>query len=274
MINVVLFVLAGVAYLGATFLYHAAWFGTLRRFRRMATTLLISAVAVHGLAIVARWLESGRPPMSNLFEALSLYAWALALLYVILERRIGYPELGALVTPLALIAIVAASVLPKGIVPLIPVLQSHWLGVHVTISFLAYAAFTIGFAVAVAFLRLDHSLKKRRNLGWRWDLPPLATLERLGQRFAVIGLFLMTGSLISGSLWAEHAWGVPWVWQPQQVGALVTWLVYVLYMVFWKWRGWAGRRLSWVLVAGFGAMLVTFVGVDLLPGNLHSFLFT
>ena len=229
-------------------------------------------MVLHATGIVARWLESGYPPLSNAFESFSFYGWALALGYLLVERKIGHPGFGAFVTPIASVAIAIASVLPKQIKPLIPVLQSHWLGIHVTISFSAYVVFTLAFATSVAFLRVDRALKHNRNAG-RWDLPSLTHLDELGFRFAVIGFFLMSGSLISGSIWAQKAWGVPWVWQPQQISALLTWAIYAVY-IYARYRLlWRGRNSSWVLVVGFAAMLVTFIGVDLaLPGGLHSFI--
>ena len=273
MINVALFAVAVALYLGATFSYLAAWLGGSRRSRGYASWFLLGAVVVHAAGMGTRWLESGYPPVSNAFESFSFYGWALAAAYLILERKVGHPSLGVFVTPIALVAIVVASVLPKGIKPLIPMLQSNWLGIHVTISFLAYVVFTLAFATAVALLRLDHTLKQGKSprVG---SLPSLLTLDNLGWRMALIGAYLMTGSLITGSIWAERAWGVPWVWQPQQVSALLTWLVYVAYLWTRYQLNWRGRRSAWLLVAGFVAMLITFVGVDLiLPGGLHDFIF-
>ena len=273
MVDVAFFAVASVLYLGATGLYHAAWVGRARRWRQFATWLLVAAVAVHGVGMAVRWLLAGRPPLADAFESFSFYGWMLAVGYLVLERRTRQPGLGALVVPIALVAILVASFFPKGIRPLLPVLQSPWLGVHVTVSFLAYVTFTLAFASAAGFLWVEGILKGHRPLRWRRNLPSLLSLEALGQRLALVGLILMTGSLVTGALWARVAWGVPWVWQPQQIGALVTWAVYAGYLGAWYGLGWRGRCAAWLLVAGFVAVLSTFVGADLvLPGSLHSFL--
>ncbi len=274
MVNISLFAVAAVLYAGATFSYHAAWLGGRRRFRWLATVLLSAAVTVQGVGIGVRWVESGRPPLASGFEGFSFYGWALAAAYLLLlERRGERPGLGAMVTPIALIAVVIAAILPKRIEPLLPVLRSSWLGIHVSVSFMAYVAFTLAFAAAIAYLRQDHVLKRRQGLGWGAEMPSLLALERLGSRASVVGFALMCGSLVTGSLWARRAWGVPWVWQPQQIGALATWIVYAGYLVCWRALRWRGPRLAWWLVAGFVAVIVTFVGADLLlPGSLHNFL--
>ena len=273
MINVVLFSCAVICYFVSGVFYVMAWPVGKPRFGRHASAALLVAAAVHGAGIVARWVESGYPPLSNAFEALSFYGWALAAGYLVLERRTGHRGFGVFVTPIALFAVVAASVLPKTITPLIPMLQSHWLGIHVTISFTAFAIFTLAFSAAVGFVCVDRALKRAKNPG-RMNLPSLIALDNLGKQLAILGFVLMSGSLISGSIWAQHAWGTPWVWQPQQISALVTWLVYAAYLATRRWLYWRGRRSAWMLVGGFAAMVVTFVGVDLISsGNLHDFLF-
>ncbi len=273
MMDEVAFAVAGMLYLGTTVAYHAAWVVELRRYRRAATWLLLAAVVAHALTLVLRWLQAGRPPLANAFESFSFYGLMLAVGYLLLERRSRHPGLGALVTPIALAAVIVAALLPMGIQPLLPVLQSPWLVVHVSVSFLAYVTFTLAFAAALAFLRQERLLKRRQGLGWGRELPSLLGLERLGLHLALAGSILMTGSLASGAIWAQRAWGVPWVWQPQQVAALVTWAIYAAYLGAWYGLGWRGRRAAWLLVAGFAAVLVTFIGVDLvLPRGLHNFI--
>jgi ABC-type transport system involved in cytochrome c biogenesis permease subunit len=134
--------------------------------------------------------------------------------------------------------------------------------------------FSLAFVAAVAYLMQERALAQPARRRWARQLPPLETLEHLQRRLAIVGLWLMTGSLVTGSLWAEKAWGVVWVWEPQQIAALVTWLIYAFYFYVRYSAGWRDRRAAWLLVGGFGSVLVTFVGADLImPGGLHSFLF-
>jgi ABC-type transport system involved in cytochrome c biogenesis permease subunit len=173
-----------------------------------------------------------------------------------------------------LISIVIASVLPKGIKPLVPVLQSNWLPVHVGISFGAYAMFTLAFVAAVTYLLKLRALKQPGRWLWARQLPSLETSETLQRRTAVVGLVLMTGALLSGSLWAEKAWGIVWPWEPQQIASLVTWLIYAVYFFARHNLGWQDQRGAWLLVGGFVMVIVTFVGADLLMlDSRHSFLF-
>ena len=273
--SVLCFLLALSFYAASTLGYVAHWGAGSQRGERLARLSLVAAVTFHGVAIVLRWIEAGYAPLSNAFEAFSFYAWGLALLCLLVRPLRRHSVLGVFVTPLALASILVASVLPKRIEPLVPVLRSHWLPVHVGVSFIAYALFSLAFVAAVAYLLQDRALRQPGRRMWaRQQLPSLETLDSLARRLATAGLVLMTGSLFSGSLWAEKAWGVPWVWEPQQIAALVTWFIYALYFYARHSAGWRDRRAAWLLVIGFASVLVTFVGADLLMlDSRHSFLF-
>jgi cytochrome c-type biogenesis protein CcsB len=274
MANVVFFLLAAFFYVLSTVAHVACWIGGSRRCERFARPTLLVAVVLHGAAILLRWIEAGYAPLSNGFEAFSLYAWGLSLAYLVVPWLRRHAMLGVFVTPLALISILVASVLPKRIEPLVPVLQSYWLPIHVGVSFAAYAMFTLAFVAAVTYLLQLRALRRPGRWFWARQLPSLETLEALQRRTAVVGLVLMTGALISGSLWAEKAWGIVWPWEPQQVASLVTWLIYALYFFARHNIGWQDRRGAWLLVGGFVSVLLTFVGADLMMlDSRHSFLF-
>lgn len=274
MVNVMFFVMALFFYAVSTLAHVACWVGESRSGSKYARPTLWAAVVLHGLAIVLRWIEAGYAPLSNGFEAFSFYAWGLSLFYVLVPLLRRYDALGVFITPIALLSILIASILPKRIEPLVPVLQSHWLPVHVGISFAAYAMFSLAFVAALSYLFKLHALKQPGRWLWARKLPPLETAETLQRRTAVVGLVLMTGALVSGSLWAEKAWGIVWPWEPQQVASLVTWLIYALYFYVRHTAGWRDHRSAWLLVAGFVSVLVTFVGADLLMADSrHNFLF-
>jgi cytochrome c-type biogenesis protein CcsB len=274
MSNVVFFLLALVAYGVSTLAYVHGWVGGGQRAGRLAQPTLGVAVMLHGVAIMLRWIEAGHAPLSNAFEAFSLYAWGLGAAYLLIGSLRRYAVLGVFVTPLAMTSILAASVLPKKIEPLVPVLQSHWLPVHVGVSFGAYALFSLAFIAAIVYLLQWRSLKHPGHRARAHQLPSLEALEKLQRRTAVAGLVFMTGALLSGSLWAEKAWGVVWPWEPQQIASLVTWLIYASYFYARHSAGWRDQRGAWLLVGGFVSVIITFVGADLLvPGSRHNFLF-
>lgn len=274
MANVVGFLLALFFYAVSTLAHVSRWVSRSQWGERLARPSLVAAVILHGAAILLRWTEAGYVPLSNGFEAFSFYAWGLSLVYLLVGALRRHVVLGAFVTSLALGSILVASVLPKRIEPLVPVLQSYWLPIHVGISFAAYVLFSLAFVAAVAYLLQLRNLEQPGRWVWARQLPALETLDNLARRLAVVGLVFMTGSLLSGSLWAEKAWGVVWPWEPQQIASLVTWFIYAVYFYARHSADWRERRAAWLLVGGFVSVLITFFGVDLLMRDSHhSFLF-
>lgn len=263
------FIIGTVLYGGSAYLYVVGWLAREPRARAWAPRLLGGAVISYLVSMILRWRAFGFPFLT-LREVLSVYAWVLALLYLILELRSGYSVIGVLVTPVGSLMILTASLLPRAQEPLLPLLQSPWLMAHTGVLLAAYAAFTVAFAAALAYLLQDWSLRQRK-LAWR--LPPLPVMDNLSRWLVAVGILLMTAAIITGSAWASRAWGRAWVWQPKQILALVTLAIYGSYFFVRNVSHWSVRKASWIVIAGFVSILTTFIGADLLaPRGLHSFL--
>ncbi|MBP2016817.1 ABC-type transport system involved in cytochrome c biogenesis permease subunit [Symbiobacterium terraclitae] len=97
-------------------------------------------------------------------------------------------------------------------------------------------------------------------------------LDEISYRAVAIGYPIFTlGGLIFAMIWAKEAWGRYWFWDPKETWALIAWLVYSAYLHFRISRGWEGRKSAWLAVLGFGVVLFTLVGVNLLIVGLHSY---
>jgi cytochrome c-type biogenesis protein CcsB len=79
------------------------------------------------------------------------------------------------------------------------------------------------------------------------------------------------GVLVAGPIWAEHAWGRYWGWDPKEVWSLVTWVVYAAYLHARATAGWRGRRAATIAIVGWFVFIFNFVGVNLLVSGLHSY---
>lgn len=263
------FVIGTVLYGVSAYLYLIGWLTREQLARTWAPRILLGAVSLYVGSMGVRWAVFGFPFLT-LREVLSVYAWVLALLYLALEWRFGYTIIGVLVTPVGSLMILVASLLRPAQMPLLPLLRSPWLMAHTGVFFAAYAAFTLAFAAALAYLLQDRSLRRKR-LAWR--LPPLPEMDRLSRWLVTVGFLLMAAAIISGSAWAERTWGTPWVWQPKQVLSLVTLGIYGAYFFVRHVSHWPVRKASWIVVIGFISVLTTFIGADILaPSGLHSFL--
>ncbi len=232
-------------------------------------TLLLLAVSLG-----ARWDAVGHAPWSNMYEFTVAFATAISFFYVVFERAYGRGEhrrsaraLGALTLPLVLtMLLISAAVFPADVRPLVPALQNQdLLAIHVATMILAYAALSVSFAAAVLYLVQGG----KRNRFSR--LPRGQVLDDVAYRSVMVGFPLLAAGVALGAYWANSAWGRYWGWDPKETSALVTWLIYGIYLHMRGLRGWSGTRSAVVLVGGFAAVLFTYFVVNLWVSGLHSY---
>jgi cytochrome c-type biogenesis protein CcsB len=257
------------AYLLASVLYWCHGVMKLRFMGAAASGLTVAALAVHTALIVLRWVgsyemgpELGHAPFSNLFESLVFFGWTLALVYLIVEYKTRLKAIGSFALPLAFFAMLYALKLDPTIKPLLPALKSNWLIAHVITCFLGYAGFGVSFALSAMYVFTGQPKQP--------SAPKAMLLDDLIYQTVVVGFILLTAGIVTGSIWANSAWGSYWQWDPKETWSLITWLVYAALLHSRLMRGWQGKRLAVFSLVGFGCVLFTYFGVNLLPG-LHAY---
>ena len=227
--------------------------------------LLLVAAALLLAALLERSLRIRFVAVTNTYESMLFFSAVIALVLFglrIARRTRGispFVMFGATMLCLALLAVSSSPLLPKEIQPPIPALQSYWLVLHVTLSFIGEAFFVVSFVASIAYLAI-------RNPDRRSDMDRL-TAAAIGIGYPVF----TAGALIFGAIWAETAWGSWWSWDPKETWALITWLIYTAYLHTRLVRGMRGRISAVLVIAGFLATLFTFFGVNFLLSGLHSY---
>ena len=216
------------------------------------------------LSMLIRAYIVGRGPWGNMYEFSVAFAFGIVGGYLFIQRRYPIRTIGFIPIGVALFLIGYASTLPSTIEPLVPALQNPPLiTVHVAMAMISYGIFTVSFGAAVAYL--VQGTKDR----FTW-LPSHKVLDEVGYRAVIIGFPLFATLIILGSYWASIAWGAYWSWDPKETAALVTWLIYAVYLHARNQKGWAGRPSALILVIGFGALMFTYFG-NLYFAGLHSY---
>ena len=139
-------------YFLASIVYSISLFVNKRQVYISAVTLYILGFVFNTAAIIGRWSEGTRPPFSNMYESLLLLAWAIALVYLGINLIYRIKSLGVFAAFASLVSLGYTSLLDSSIEPLMPALQSNWLTIHVVALFISYAAFTVSYVAAVAYL--------------------------------------------------------------------------------------------------------------------------
>jgi cytochrome c-type biogenesis protein CcsB len=269
--NIYFFKFASFLYLIGTLAYLAYIFFLKESLSKIAVSAVSIGFASHTLAILARYLEAGHTPVTSLYESLSFFAWMIIGILLIANLKYKVKVLGSFLTPVALILMLFAFALPKEIFPLAPVLKSFWHPFHVIFAFLGDALFALTFCCGVMYLIQEHQLKSKKMGPITKRLPPLSLLDDLSYQSLKYGFPLLTLGIITGAVWAEYAWGRYWNWDPKETWSLITWLLYAALLHQRLTVGWRGRKAAIMAIAGFLAILFTFLGVNLLLPGLHTY---
>jgi cytochrome c-type biogenesis protein CcsB len=241
---------------------------------RIGTTLGWFAVFMLFMSQVFRAIVEQHAPWSNLYEFSLSFTTALLLCYLIFEARF-HERVRAWGLYVCLLAVVTIGIaiflgvtydLINGSAQLIPALQDKpILTIHVSMAIFAYALFSISFGAALIVLAQGGEGQR-----FRW-LPSAEAADELGYKAVIVGFPLLALTLILGAYWANYAWGHYWSWDPKETSALVTWLIYAIYLHARGIRGWHGKRAAWLLTLGFAATLFTYYGVSFFVPSLHSY---
>ncbi|MCK5099534.1 MAG: c-type cytochrome biogenesis protein CcsB [Desulfobacteraceae bacterium] len=262
-------------YAFASVLYIGSWTFKKELLAKAGMLILASGFALNTAGIIMRWIESyqigyGHAPFSNMYESLVFFSWTICILYIFVEIKYRERIIGVFATPLIFLSIAYASLSPgieNTINPLIPALKSNWLIAHVITCFLGYAGFTVAFGFSIMYL-VKPDKGKTSNLFSQF--PSLNVMEELTYQMIVFGFLFLTIGIITGSVWANSAWGTYWSWDPKETWSLITWIIYAVLLHLRITWGWYGNKIAWISILGFLAVLFTYFGVNLLPG-LHSY---
>lgn len=245
-----------------------------------AIRLQITTLIVHTAAIILRGIIMGRLPMANQYEFATAFSWALALVSLIFIQKFHFPVLGAFASPVTLLFAVYAALQKlkelktieagglDSIRNLMPALQSSWLGIHVSTVIIAYGAFGVSFVLSVVYLLRD---RMKKNSFWDQHIPKKEKLDTISYRCVSLGMMFLTITIMIGGIWAESAWGSYWSWDPKETWALVTWVVYLVYLHLRIRSGWRDKSAAWFAVVGFICVIFTYIGVNTFLPGIHSY---
>ncbi|UFU02499.1 c-type cytochrome biogenesis protein CcsB [Ruania suaedae] len=268
----------------------------------MALTWL--AVLVLAAGTLLRGLAAGRVPWANMYEFTLMFTFFLTAIFLVIQQRRDIRYIGVGVTLLSLLALgLATAVLYVEADGVQPALDSYWLVIHVSVATLATGLFGVS-----ALLSILQLVKGRGEGGPRSPepeasggvpaaadapvggvataqaptrvsplsrvveaLPASVDLERIAYRLNAVGFVAWTFTLVAGAIWAEHAWGRPWGWDPKETWTFVIWVIYAAYLHARVTTGWAANKFAYFALVGFVALLANFYIVNIFFNGRHSY---
>jgi cytochrome c-type biogenesis protein CcsB len=238
-----------------------------------------------------RWISQGYFPLSNLYESLIFLSWGISFIHLIVEYKTQSRLIGAISTPLLFFLSGFSSLtLPTEMqkaLPLVPSLQSNWLMMHVSMMMVSYATLILGSLLSILYLAFvffsgqTNDVKLEVPVGESVTaiaspvsssiLSLLQTVDIWSYRIIGLGFPFLTIGIISGAVWANEAWGSYWSWDPKETWALITWLVFAIYLHSRLLKGWQGKQAAILGSCGFFVIWICYLGVNFLGKGLHSY---
>ena len=239
--------------------------------------------------LTSRWIQENYFPLSNLYESLIFLCCGIGSIHLYIEAKTQSRLIGSLVVPLLFFLSGFSSLtLPTEMqkaLPLVPSLQSNWLMMHVSMMMLSYSILIIGSLFSILYLFFETFQQKKENFLVSTELAIESSVSMVNQSkmviletvdiwsYRIIGLgfpFLTIG-IISGAVWANEAWGSYWSWDPKETWALITWLIFAIYLHSRLLKGWQGQKAAILGSVGFFVIWICYLGVNFLGKGLHSY---
>jgi ABC-type uncharacterized transport system permease subunit len=219
------------------------------RIESWATRALTLSTGLHFLYLALDYALSGRTPIQTMHQTLAVLSLLIAVSFLATMRRHRLPVLGAFITPVTLLLLLAAAF--KGNTDQVPErVRSMLLPFHIAVNVLGLAAFALAFAVAVAYVIQEQLLRRRQVGGLFQRLPALDVLDSWGLRLVTIGFPLFTAGVVTGSIWAARLGNVLG-FSTGQGFALLAWLFFACVLFSRAAGGWRGRRAAIGTMLGF-----------------------
>jgi cytochrome c-type biogenesis protein CcsB len=235
-------------------------------FGNLALMLTVIAAAAHLVAVLSRAEAAQRVPWGNMYEFTISGSFVVVAGYLALRRRFGLSWMGPIVTALVLVLLMVAVLwLYSPVEPLTEALNSPWLVIHVMSAMIATGAFTLGGITSALYLVRARAERHgaTADRGYVARLPSLAALDRVSYRIHAFAFPVWTFAvLISGPIWAHQAWSSYWNWDPKEVCAFITWVVYAAYLHARATAGWRGRNAAMLALVGVATLWFNFIGIN------------
>ena len=264
-----LYMLLGVALLFFLFVsvFKPKW--KLKQIYYVLFAIVILVFVLHTIGLGIRWYVSGRAPWSNGYESMIYIAWTTTLAGILFTRKSFGAMAATMVLAGTILFVATLSFLDPEITPLVPVLKSYWLTIHVSLEAGSYGFLKLGAIIGLINLILMIFITEKNKRRLKQIIQEMTYISELT---LIGGLFMMSVGTYLGGIWANESWGRYWGWDAKETWALVTILVYafILHMrLIPKLRGLFAYNLATIF--GLASVIMTYYGVNYYLSGLHSY---
>ena len=236
---------------------------------KISTIVVIGLFIYHTIGLGIRWYISGHVPWSNGYESMIYIAWATMLFGLILGKKSTLTIAATTFVVSMILMFAHMNWMDPAIGNLVPVLDSYWVMIHVSIIVASYGPFTLSMILGMIALIL-YILTTAKNKE-KIDLQ-LKEIAIISEMSITVGLVMLTIGNFLGAMWANESWGRYWGWDPKETWALINIMIYAFILHMRLIPGLRGRFIFNVMaVFAFASVLMGYLGVNHLLSGLHSY---
>jgi len=265
----IVYFLGGLILLGAVFYKMIKSNANIKIAKFIGESIIIFAFLAHTLGMAIRWYIAGHAPWSNAYEAMLYIAWSMGLAGIVFRKySLLAPALTSIIAGSTLFTTFLAEMDPQ-ITNLVPVLNSYWLNIHVSVLTASYGflalSMILGFFTLIMFMLKDKNENIKKSI---------IEASRINEMTAILGLALLTIGNFLGGVWANESWGRYWGWDPKETWAWISILIYVILthirLIPWFNKNYHYKFAALSLVS-YSTIVMTFVGVNYYLSGMHSY---
>lgn len=241
--------------------------------RCLSGMLMLSFLAL-SFSLALRWLISGNIPLSNGYESMLSVAWFVQLLSIIAYRKAHIVLVFGFLLSGFFLLVSHISQMDPSIGPMMPVLNSPLLSIHVSIIMMSYALLALTFICGLtAFMIIGvNRVRGMNHTGSSNTDIQTESLQVLSRIFLYPAVTTMGLGIFIGAIWANISWGTYWSWDPKETWALITFMIYAVVLhtqslpLFRK-----PIPYHLYMVIAFLSIIMTYFGVNYILGGMHSY---
>jgi len=223
----------------------------------------------HTFGLGLRWYVSGRAPWSNGYESMIYIAWTSSLAGLLFSRKSPGGMAATLILSGTVLLIALLSYLDPEITPLVPVLRSYWLTIHVSLEAGSYGFLMLGAIIGLINLLLFVSLNSKNALRVKHLVTEMTYISEM---ILIGGIVMLSIGTYLGGVWANESWGRYWGWDAKETWALVSILVYAFILHMQLIPGLRGLfAFNFATLFGLSSVIMTYFGVNYYLSGLHSY---
>ena len=240
---------------------------------RVVTYALMGTIVVlflwHTAGLIMRWYISGHAPWSDAYESMLYIAWATMGIGMLFFRKSAMTVAASAFVASIILMIAYGNWVDPAIANLVPVLDSYWLMIHVSVIVGSYGPLIVGSILGLVCLILIILTTKENKSRIEASLKELTIINELS---LTVGLIMLTIGNFLGGQWANESWGRYWGWDPKETWALISIMIYAFVIHTRLIPGLRGKwTFNFLSMIAVGTIMMTYFGVNYYLVGLHSY---